>query len=142
MFSAELPWCCFCAEIKVLGMERNFARIFYINNKNFWSQDLPERGNWVGTTHQGTPPLSWRTQVGCTHTVAPLMTPLILSHYSRKESGRKNYRVSRDGAAAKPCSFSGGQIWSSSGGPERGIFNLRHHQHISITNSMMLPTRK
>ena len=42
LFSAELPWCCFCAEIKVLGMERNFARIFYINNKNFWSQDPPE----------------------------------------------------------------------------------------------------
>ena len=57
LFSAKLPWCCFCAEIKVLGMERNFARIFYIKNKNFWSQDLPERGTWVGTTHQGAPPL-------------------------------------------------------------------------------------
>ena len=55
LFSAELPWCCFCAKIKVLGMERNFARIFYINNKNFWSQDPPERGPWVGTTHQGAP---------------------------------------------------------------------------------------
>ena len=57
MFLAELSWCCFCAEIKFLGMERNFARIFHINNKNFWSQDLPERGTWVGTTHQGMPPL-------------------------------------------------------------------------------------
>ena len=55
-FLAELPWCYFCAEIKVLGMERNFARIFYINNKNFWSPDLQERGTWVGTTHQGAPP--------------------------------------------------------------------------------------
>ena len=57
LFSAELPWCCFCAEIKVLGMERNFARIFYIIKENFWSQDPPERGPWVGTTHQGAPPL-------------------------------------------------------------------------------------
>ena len=56
LFSAELPWCCFCVEIKVLGMERNFARNFYIINKNFWSQDLLGRGTWVGTTHQGTPP--------------------------------------------------------------------------------------
>jgi hypothetical protein len=24
LFSAELPWCCFCAEIKVLGLPRNF----------------------------------------------------------------------------------------------------------------------
>ena len=46
---AKLPWCCFCVEIKVLEMERNFARIFNINNKN-------ERGPWVGTTHQGAPP--------------------------------------------------------------------------------------
>ena len=57
LFSAELPWCCFCAEIKVHGMERNFTRNFYIINKNFWSQDLLERGPWVGTTHQGEPPL-------------------------------------------------------------------------------------
>ena len=28
----------------------------YINNKNFWSQNPPERGPWVGTTHQGAPP--------------------------------------------------------------------------------------
>ena len=33
MFLAKLPRCCFCAEIKVLGMERNFARIFYIFQK-------------------------------------------------------------------------------------------------------------
>ena len=55
LFSAELPWCCFCAEIKVLGMERNFARIFYINKENLWSHDPPEGGTWVGTTHQGAP---------------------------------------------------------------------------------------
>ena len=75
LFSTELPWCCFCAEIKVLRMERNFASIFYINNKNFWSQDPSERGPWLSTTHQGAP-LSWRAQVGCTHLVALLTTPL------------------------------------------------------------------
>ena len=68
LFSAELPWCCFCAEIKVLGMERNFARNFYTINKNFWRQDPLEGGTWVGNTHQGAPP-SWRAQVGCTHLV-------------------------------------------------------------------------
>ena len=44
LFSAEQSWCCFCAEIKVLGMERNFARIFYVNEENFWSQEPPEGG--------------------------------------------------------------------------------------------------
>ena len=55
LFSAELSWCCFRAEIKVLGMVRNFARIFYINKENFWSQEPPEGGTWVGTTHQDAP---------------------------------------------------------------------------------------
>ena len=64
----------------------------------------------------------------------------IKSHISRKKSGRKNYRDPQDGAAAKPCSSSGGQIWSPFGALERGIFVLRHHQPISIANSMMLPT--
>jgi hypothetical protein len=34
----------------------------------------------------------------------------------------------------------GGQIWSPFGASERGIFVFRHHQPISITNSMMLFT--
>ena len=38
---------------KVLGMERIFVRFFYINKENFWSQESPEGGTWVGTTHQG-----------------------------------------------------------------------------------------
>ena len=38
-------------------MERNFARNFYSINKNFWSQDPPKGGTWVGTTHHGAPPL-------------------------------------------------------------------------------------
>src|SRR5215216_4934557 len=64
----------------------------------------------------------------------------IKSDFSRKKWGRKNYRVSRDRAAATSCSSSGGQIWSPFGAPERGIFILRHHQPFSIANSMMLPT--
>ena len=33
LFSAELPWCCFFAKIKVLRLEQNFARIFYYFRK-------------------------------------------------------------------------------------------------------------
>ena len=64
----------------------------------------------------------------------------IKSYFSRKKSGRKNYHDPRDGAAAKPCSSSGGRIWNPFGAPERGIFVLRHHQPFSIANSTMLPT--
>ena len=71
---------------------------------------------------------------------ADLNPDTINSYFQRKKSRRKNYRVSRDGVVAKPCSSSGGQIWSPFGAPERWIFVLRHHQPISIANSMMLPT--
>ena len=56
----------------------------------------------------------------------------------RKKSKRRIHHVLRYGAAAKPCSSSGGQIWSLFGAPERGIRRRRHHQPSSITNFMML----
>ena len=141
LFSAELPWCCFCVEIKVLGMERKFARNFYTIKENFWSQDLPERGTWVGTAHQGTPPLLARPG-GLYPPGGPAdhETDTINSYFSRKKSRRKNYHDPRDGAAATSCSSLGGQICSLFGAPERGIFVLCHHQPFSIANSMMLPT--
>ena len=141
LFSAELPCCCFCAEIKVLGMEQNFARNFYIINKNIWSQDLPERGTWVGTTHQGAPPL-----LACPGGLSPPggtanpETNVIKSYFSRKKTGKKNYRDPQDGATVTSCSSSGGQIWSPCWAPENGISVLHHPQHHSIANSIMLPT--
>ena len=142
LFSAELSWCCFCAEIKVLGMERNFARNLYIIYKKFWSQDLPERGPWVATTHQGAPPFLARPG-GLYPPGGPAdpETDAIKSYFSRKKLGRKNYCDPQDIAAVTSYSSSGGQIWSPFGAPKRGIFVLRHHQPFSIANSMMLPTR-
>ena len=86
-FSAELPWCCFCGVIKVLGLERNFARNFYGIKEDFWSQHLPERGSWVGTTHQGTPPLLARPG-GLSPSGGPAdpETDAIKSHISRKKN--------------------------------------------------------
>ena len=114
---------------------------FYSNNKNFWSQDPPERGPWLGTTHQGAPPLLARPG-GLSPPGGPADpdSNAIKSYFWRKKSGRKNYHVSRDGAATTSSSSSGGQIWSPFGAPERGIFDLHHHQPFSIANSMMLPT--
>ena len=107
--------------------ETKLCEEFLWNKRGFLEPRPTGEGPLGGHNPPGHAPLSWRAQVGCTHLVAPLMTPLILSHYSRKESGRKNYRVSRDRAAAKPSSSLGGQIWSPFGAPERGIFDLCHH---------------
>ena len=66
---------------------------------------IPEYGHrrWAeeGTTHLGAPGLP-----GTPRWVVPTWWPrrqspdTIKSHISRKKSGKKNYRVSRDGAAA------------------------------------------
>ena len=113
---------------------------FYIIKDIFWNQDGPEGGGtWVGTTHQGTPPPPCVPKWVGGGPANP-ETNAIKSYFRREKSGRKNYHDSRDEAAAKPYSSSGGQIWSPFGAPEREIFVLRHHQPFSIANSMMLPT--
>ena len=77
LFSAELPWYCFCVEIKVLGMERNFARILY-NKREF----LEPRVTWGGHLGGHNPPghacAPRRAQVGCPHLVAPRTLTLTL----------------------------------------------------------------
>ena len=103
MFSVELPWCCFCAEIKVHGIERNFARIFYINNKNFWSQDPPERGLWVGTTYQGAPPFLAHPG-GLYPPDGPADDPrdTIKSHISRKNEEKRIIAIHETEPAPSP----------------------------------------
>ena len=137
LFSAELPWCCFCAEIKVLGMERNFARNFYIINKNFWSQDLPERGPWVGTTHQGAPP-----SPGAPKWVVPTWWPVdpdsdaIKSHYSRKKIREKELSRSTRRSRHQALFFLGGEdlesVWGSGEGdlrssPSSALLHCQFH---------------
>ena len=88
LLSVELPWCYFRAEIKVLRMEQNFVRNFHTINKNFRSQDPPERGTWVGTTHQGAPPLLEHLG-GLSPPGGPAdpKTDAINSYFSRKNQG-------------------------------------------------------
>ena len=70
-------------------MERNFLRNFYINNKNFWSQDLPERGPWVGTTHQGAPPQARLGGLSPPGGPADPETDAIKSYFSKKIMGER-----------------------------------------------------
>ena len=90
LFSTELPWCCFCAEIKVLGMERNFTRIFLYNKREFPEPRTTGGGTWLGTTHQGAPP-----PLGAPRWVVPTWWPRrpwnrwYKSHFSRKNQGER-----------------------------------------------------
>ena len=131
----------FCAEIKVLGMERNFARIFYINNKNFWSQDPPERGPWLGTTHQGAPPLLARPG-GLYPPGGPAdpETDAINSYFRRKNQEERIIMIHETESSPSPVLPREGRSGVRLGLRRGGVFVLRHHQPISIANSMMLPT--
>ena len=60
----------FCAEIKVLGMERNFARIFLYNKREFLDPRTTRGGHLGGHNPPGRATPSRRVQVGCPHLVA------------------------------------------------------------------------
>ena len=57
LFSKELPWCCFCAEIKVLGMTWKFTRIFCGIYKKYWRKNQPEGWSWEPTSPPCAGPL-------------------------------------------------------------------------------------
>ena len=59
LFSEELPWCYFCAEIKVLGMTwKSTENYFGIYNK-YWKEDPRQGGLHVSTRVGARPPASW-----------------------------------------------------------------------------------
>ena len=119
----------------------NLCEDFFISIIRISGAKTRQRGapGWAQPTRARPPLLA--CQVGCTHLVAPLMTPWYYKiTYFQKKLGRKNYCDPGDRAATKPCSSSRGQICSSFGAPERGVFVLHHHQPFSIANFMMLPT--
>ena len=96
LFSAELPWCCFCAEIKVLGMERNFARNFYKIKEDFGAK-THQRGapGWAQPT-RARPPLLARPG-GLYPLGGPADDPpdTINSHYSKKIRKKELSRFTR-----------------------------------------------
>ena len=95
LFSAELPWCCFCAEIKVLGMERNFARNFYTIKDNFRSQEPQEGGTWVSRTQQGAPLQARPGGLSPPGGPADPETTAIKSYFSRKNREKELSRSTR-----------------------------------------------
>jgi hypothetical protein len=142
MFSAELPWCYFCAEKKVLGLGWKFTENIFGVYKNYWRKELLEGGPPRSHELRGRalpprtcPVSSWVPQTS----VCPNSNS-IKTVSSRKKSERNFHQVLWYGATATSCSSSGGLIWNPFGAPERGIRRRRHHQPSSIDNSMMLTT--
>ena len=56
LFSEELPWCYFCAQIKVLGMTWKFTRIFCGIYKKYWRKNQPKEWSEEPTSPPCAPP--------------------------------------------------------------------------------------
>ena len=124
LFSAELPWCYFCAEIKVLGMTWNFTENIFGINKKYWRKKH----------HQGpTPcPRGWRARP--LPRGPPGSPPMPIFWYKvsfsmekirRKLSGR-SAAVSRRNQSRAPAElFCRGNI------PPGGRNHRHHHHHRS-----------
>jgi len=86
LFSAELPWCYFCAEIKVLKMTWKSTEIIFGIYKKYWKKN-PRQGGHNLSTRVGArlppwpcPPASW----------APWRSTDLNSNSIYSCSGRKN----------------------------------------------------
>ena len=103
LFSAELPWCCFRAEIKVFGMEQNFPRIF-ISIIRITGAKTHQRGGpgWAQPTR--APLLACPGELSPPGGHADPETDAIKSYFSIKKPGRKNYHDPRDRATATATS--------------------------------------
>ena len=139
LFSVELPWCCFCAEMKVLGTSSKFTENFSGKYEKYMRKDPPEGvGQWATSPVAATSSLAAATRlVGPRGSAAPNLSS-INSLSPRKKSEEKISSRLRYGGAATSCSSSGGQIWSPSWAPERGNRRQRHQQPSSLSNSMKL----
>ena len=141
LFSVELPWCCFCVEIKVLGMTWKFTGSFCGIYKKYWRKNQPKKWSMEPTSPPGAGPPGRAWQACWAHNAPPPpISALYIPFRPEKKSERRIHRVLRYGSAATSCSTSGGQIWSPFWAPERGNRRHRHHQPSSIANSMMLFT--
>ena len=83
--SAELPWCYFCAEIKVLGMTWNFTENIFGINKKYWRKNQGQ-GTHTLSKRVGARPLP------CGPPGAPpTSTPTLYIHVWGEKNKRKGF---------------------------------------------------
>ena len=102
LFSAELPWCYFCAEVKLLEITCKSTEITFGKYKKYWRKNQGQGAHTLSTRVGGAPaplgraPASW----------APWSSTDLNSNsiYSRlgKKLERRIHHVLRYEAAAKP----------------------------------------
>ena len=109
------------------------CRTFYINKGNFWSQESPEGGTWVDTTHQGAPAPQARPG-GLSPPGGPAdpETDAIKSYFSSKKIREKELSRSKRRSRRHLLFFIGRpdveSVWGSGEGDLRSSPALLHRQ--------------
>ena len=140
LFLAELPWCCFCAEIKVLALTWKFMENFCGIYKNVVGKRYHRRATQEPQALEALSPPGRASQAcgppGAPATLTP--TPYIPIHEEKNRKKDSSHFTIR--SRRHLLFFIGRLIWSLFGAPEGGIRRHHHHQPSSITNFMMLTT--
>ena len=108
--------------------------------EKYMRKDPPEGAcEWATSPQAAATPYGRAVQACGAHVAPPPPnSALYLPSLPEKKSKRRFHRVLWYGGPATSCSSSGGQLWSPFRAPERGNRRHRHHQPLSIDNSMML----
>ena len=102
-------------------MERNFARIFYINKENFWSQEPPEGApGWAQPTRARLPSHARPGGLSPPGGPADPKTDAIKSYFSRKNLGERIIAIHEKEPPSPPVlhweARSGGRLGLQRGG--------------------------
>ena len=91
LFLAELPWCYFCAETKVLGMTWNFTEIIFGNNKKYWRKNQGQGGHTLSTRVGGAPAPWARPLPRGPPGAPPTSTPTLYIHVRGEKNQREGF---------------------------------------------------
>ena len=96
LFSAEFPWCYFCAEIKVLGMTWNFTENIFGINKKYWQKNQDQGAHTLSTRVGARLPPWARPLSRGPPEAPPTSTPTLYIHVRGEKNQRESFIASYD----------------------------------------------
>ena len=85
LFSAELPWCYFCTEIKVLGMTWKSTENYFGIYKKYWKKNPRQGGLHLSMRVGARPPILWTPEA------APTSSPTLYIHVRGEKNQREGF---------------------------------------------------
>ena len=148
MFSAELPWCYFCAEIKVLGMTWKSTEIIFGIYKKYWRKNQGQGAHTL-STRVGARPLPLGVP---SYFVGPLMLHqpqlqlhiFVLGEKKIREKDSSRYTIRSRRQALKPLGRADLESVRGSGegdsSPSSSSTILHHQFHDAHRRAWVIPS--